>query len=192
MQLLPRYDTGRSKAAATRALQAGAVKFTLVSARGETCKFMDGTVSNARNDVQSLWFTRYCKVFATHKARLEQMVDSERCENYMSNMLRCAIPVPSQMICSRVFFSQRGSLDQREVMSRFPPNAGAVPNRRDKTKWGFHCRPTVLTLGMVSTQRTEGLFGVAKRSGVDKKLSLCGLWERLQHVDKMLTVETAR
>ena len=76
-------------------------------------------------------------------------------------------------------------------MSRFPPNAGAVPNRRDKTKWGFHCRPTVLTLGMVSTQRTEGLFGVAKRSGVDK-LSLCGLWERLQHADKMLTVETAR
>ena len=93
MQLLPRYDTGRSKAAATRALQAGAVKFTLVSARGETCTFMDGTVSNARNDVQSLWFTRYCKVFATHKARLEQMVAGKKGENYMSNMLRCAMSI---------------------------------------------------------------------------------------------------
>ncbi|CAB1114890.1 unnamed protein product [Ectocarpus sp. CCAP 1310/34] len=46
---------------------------------------------------------------------------------------------------------------------------------KNKTKWAFCCRPTVLTLGMVATQRTEGLFGVAKRLGVEKKLSLCAL-----------------
>lgn len=81
--------------------------------------------------------------------------------------------------------------DKRENVS-FTRNAGTIPTRRNKMKWAFCCRPTVLTLGMVSTQRTEGLFGVAKRSGVDKKLSLCGLWDRLQHVNKMLAVETAR
>ncbi|CAB1096799.1 unnamed protein product [Ectocarpus sp. CCAP 1310/34] len=62
----------------------------------------------------------------------------------------------------------------------------------NKTKWTFCCRPTVLTLGMVATQRTEGLFGVAKRSGVEKKLSLCALWDRLQHLSKMIAIETAR
>lgn len=45
---------------------------------------------------------------------------------------------------------------------------------------------------MVATQRTEGLFGVAKRSGVEKKLSLCALWDRLQHLSKMIAIETAR
>lgn len=42
---------------------------------------------------------------------------------------------------------------------------------RNKTKWAFCCRPTVLTLGMVATQRTEGRFRVAKRSGVEKTLA---------------------
>ncbi|CAM9191810.1 unnamed protein product, partial [Ectocarpus sp. 4 AP-2014] len=32
----------------------------------------------------------------------------------------------------------------------------------NKTKWAFSCWPTVLTLGMVATQRVEGLFSVAK------------------------------
>ncbi|CAN0326134.1 unnamed protein product [Ectocarpus sp. 6 AP-2014] len=59
-----------------------------------------------------------------------------------------------------------------------------------KTKWAFCCRPIVLTLGMVAIQRTEGLFGVAKRSGVDKKLSLCALWDRLQRLSKMIAIET--
>ena len=104
MQLLPRYDTGRSKAAATRALQAGAVKFTLVSACGETCTFMDGTVSNARNDVQSLWFTRYCKVFATHKARLEQMVASKKCENYVQHAKVCNPRAFSDDMLTSFFF----------------------------------------------------------------------------------------
>ncbi|CAM9607343.1 unnamed protein product [Ectocarpus fasciculatus] len=45
---------------------------------------------------------------------------------------------------------------------------------------------------MVATQRTEGLFGVAKRSGVEKKLSLCALWDRLQQLSKMIAIETAR
>ena len=67
-----------------------------------------------------------------------------------------------------------------------------VNRRRNKTKWAFCCRPTVLTLGMVATQRTEGFFGVAKRSGVDKKLSLCALWDRLQRLSKMIAIETAR
>ena len=49
-----------------------------------------------------------------------------------------------------------------------------------------------MTLGMAATQRTEGLFGVAKRAGVEKKLSLCALWEKLQRVNKSLEVESAR
>ncbi|CAM9643569.1 unnamed protein product, partial [Ectocarpus sp. 6 AP-2014] len=63
---------------------------------------------------------------------------------------------------------------------------------KNKTKWAFCCRPTVLTLGMVATQRKEDLFGVAKRSSVDKKLSLCALWDRLQRLSKMIAIETAR
>eukprot|EP00903_Cladosiphon_okamuranus_P021507 g19772.t1 len=51
---------------------------------------------------------------------------------------------------------------------------------QEKMKWAFSCRPTVLTMGMVATQRTEGMFGVAKNSGIHKKLSLCGLWDKLQ------------
>ena len=50
-----------------------------------------------------------------------------------------------------------------------------------------------MTLGMAATQRTEGLFGVSKRAGVEKKLSLCALWEKLQRdVNKILEVESAR
>ena len=63
---------------------------------------------------------------------------------------------------------------------------------RDKAKWAFFCRPTVMTLGMAATQRTEGLFRVSKRAGVEKKLSLCALWEKLQRVIKTLEVESAR
>jgi len=63
---------------------------------------------------------------------------------------------------------------------------------REKTKWAFSCRPTVLTLGMVATQRTEGMFGVAKKSGIHKKLSLCALWDRLQHVYHTMDVEHGR
>lgn len=40
---------------------------------------------------------------------------------------------------------------------------------------------------MAATQRTEGLFGVAKRAGIEKKL-----WEKIQHVNKSLEVESAR
>ncbi|CAB1115857.1 unnamed protein product [Ectocarpus sp. CCAP 1310/34] len=43
-----------------------------------------------------------------------------------------------------------------------------------------------MTLGMAATQRTEGLFGIAKRAGVEKNLSLCALWEKLQSVNKSL------
>lgn len=42
---------------------------------------------------------------------------------------------------------------------------------------------------MVATQRTEGLFGVAKRSGVNKTLSLCGLWGQLQRLHQKLAIE---
>eukprot|EP00903_Cladosiphon_okamuranus_P015576 g14381.t1 len=61
----------------------------------------------------------------------------------------------------------------------------------DKTKWAFSCRPTVMTLGMAATQLSEGLFGVAKRAGVDKSLSLCALWEKLQSVNKSLEIASA-
>ena len=54
------------------------------------------------------------------------------------------------------------------------------------------CRPTVLTMGMVATQRTEGMFGVAKNSGIHKKLSLCGLWDKLQLLYKKMDVEYCR
>ncbi|CAB1106078.1 unnamed protein product [Ectocarpus sp. CCAP 1310/34] len=57
------------------------------------------------------------------------------------------------------------------------------------TKWAFSCRPTALTLGMVATKRTEGMFGVAKKSGIHKKLSLCALWDRLQHVYQTMDIE---
>ena len=67
-----------------------------------------------------------------------------------------------------------------------------VANSRDKTKWAFSCRPTVLTLGMVAAQRTEGMFGVAKRSGVNKKLSSCALRKELQKVEKRMLMETER
>lgn len=60
------------------------------------------------------------------------------------------------------------------------------------TKWAFSCRPTVLTLGMVTTQRTEGMFGVAKVTVLEKNLSLCALWEKLQRLYKMLDIEAAR
>eukprot|EP00903_Cladosiphon_okamuranus_P017077 g15736.t1 len=63
---------------------------------------------------------------------------------------------------------------------------------QDKTKWVFSCRPTLLTMGMVATQRTEGMFGVAKRSGVHKKLSLCGLWEKLQLLYQKMDIEYSR
>eukprot|EP00903_Cladosiphon_okamuranus_P018317 g16853.t1 len=53
----------------------------------------------------------------------------------------------------------------------------------DKSKWAFSCRQTFLTLGMAATQRTEGLFGVFKRAGIEKKLSMCALWQKLQHVN---------
>eukprot|EP00903_Cladosiphon_okamuranus_P014063 g13071.t1 len=61
----------------------------------------------------------------------------------------------------------------------------------DKTKWAFSCRPTVMTLGMAATQLSEGLFGVAKRAGVEKSLSLCALWEKLQSVNKSLEIASA-
>ncbi|CAB1118493.1 unnamed protein product [Ectocarpus sp. CCAP 1310/34] len=63
---------------------------------------------------------------------------------------------------------------------------------QDKTKWASSCWPTLLTMGMVATQRTEGMFGVAKRSGVHKKLSLCGLWEKLQLLYQKMDVEYSR
>ncbi|CAN0422594.1 unnamed protein product, partial [Ectocarpus sp. 13 AM-2016] len=47
-------------------------------------------------------------------------------------------------------------------------------------------------MGMVATQRTEGMFGVAKRSGVHKKLYLCGLWEKLQLLYQKMDVEYSR
>ncbi|CAB1105077.1 unnamed protein product [Ectocarpus sp. CCAP 1310/34] len=62
----------------------------------------------------------------------------------------------------------------------------------EKTKWAFSCRPTALTLGMVATQRTEGMFGVAKKSGIHKNLSLCALWDRLQHVYQTMDIEHGR
>ena len=47
-----------------------------------------------------------------------------------------------------------------------------------------------LTLGMVATQRAEGMFdGVAKRSGIRKKLSLCGLWSGLQRLYRTMDLE---
>lgn len=45
---------------------------------------------------------------------------------------------------------------------------------------------------MVATQRTEGVFGVAKRSGVNKKLSLCALRKELQKVETRMLMETER
>ena len=45
---------------------------------------------------------------------------------------------------------------------------------------------------MVAAQRTEGMFGVAKRSGVNKKLSLCALLKELQKVEKRMLMETER
>lgn len=43
---------------------------------------------------------------------------------------------------------------------------------------------------MVATQRTEGMFGMAKGSGVNKKLSLCALRETLQQLEKRTLIET--
>lgn len=63
---------------------------------------------------------------------------------------------------------------------------------RNKTKWVFSYRPNVITLGMVSTQRTEGMFGVAKNKFLEKKLSLCALWENLQRLYEMLYIQAAR
>ena len=68
----------------------------------------------------------------------------------------------------------------------------ALSLSRDKTKWAFSCRPTLLTMGMVATQRTEGMFGVAKRSGVHKILSLCGLWDQLQLLYHKMDIEHSR
>ena len=45
---------------------------------------------------------------------------------------------------------------------------------------------------MVAAQRTEGMFGVAKMSGVNKKLSLCALLKELQKVGKRMLMETGR
>ncbi|CBN77029.1 hypothetical protein Esi_0026_0059 [Ectocarpus siliculosus] len=45
-------------------------------------------------------------------------------------------------------------------------------------------------MGMVATQRT--MFGVTKRSGVHKKLSLCGLWEKLQLLYHKMDIEYSR
>ena len=47
-------------------------------------------------------------------------------------------------------------------------------------------------MGMVATQRTEGMFGVAKNSGIHKKLSLCGLWDKLQLLYQKMDVEYCR
>ena len=63
---------------------------------------------------------------------------------------------------------------------------------RKKQKWAFCCRPISVTLGMVATQGTETLFGVAKALGVTKTLSLCALWGCLQRLRKTLEIETAR
>eukprot|EP00903_Cladosiphon_okamuranus_P021090 g19373.t1 len=57
---------------------------------------------------------------------------------------------------------------------------------------GFLLSADVLTMGMVATQRTEGMFGVAKNSGIHKKLSLCGLWGKLQLLYKKMDVEYCR
>lgn len=65
------------------------------------------------------------------------------------------------------------------------------PFMRSKTKWAFCCQPTVLTLSMVATQRTEGMFQVAnKTEGVYNKLSLYVLWEKLQHLHTRLLTGT--
>lgn len=47
-------------------------------------------------------------------------------------------------------------------------------------------------MGMVATQRTEGMFGVAKNPGIHKELSLCGLWDKLQLLYKKMDVEYCR
>ncbi|CAM9698568.1 unnamed protein product, partial [Sphacelaria rigidula] len=61
-----------------------------------------------------------------------------------------------------------------------------------KEKWAFFCRPTHLTLGMVATKRTEGLFGVAKQTGIHRGLSLCALWDKLRQLETRLLMETER
>ena len=44
---------------------------------------------------------------------------------------------------------------------------------------------------MVATQRTACVFGIAKKSGVNKKLSLCVLRKELQKVEKKrMLIET--
>lgn len=42
------------------------------------------------------------------------------------------------------------------------------------------------------TQRVKGLFSVSKHMGVDKKLSLCALWDRLKKIDHAVDMESAR
>lgn len=67
-----------------------------------------------------------------------------------------------------------------------------MQTRRNNTKWAFRCRPTVFTLGMVATHRTGGLFGVAKRSGVEKKLSMRSFGTSATLINKLLATEAAR
>ncbi|CAN0025838.1 unnamed protein product, partial [Sphacelaria rigidula] len=45
---------------------------------------------------------------------------------------------------------------------------------------------------MVATQRTEGLFRVAKQSGINRGLSLCALLDKLTQLETRLLVETER
>lgn len=48
------------------------------------------------------------------------------------------------------------------------------------------------TVGMIATQPTKGVPGVAKHLGIDKELSLCSLWPRPERLSRMLPIEPAR
>ncbi|CAB1116867.1 unnamed protein product [Ectocarpus sp. CCAP 1310/34] len=149
------------------------------------------------------------ETFAAYRADLERTVNGKKCDQYIRDLLeektKWAFSCRLTALTLGMFATQR-----TEGMFGVAKKSGIhknlslcalwdrlqhvyqtvdIEHGREKTKWAFSCRLTALTLGMFATQRTEGMFGVAKKSGIHKKLSLCALWDRLQHVYQTVDIE---
>ena len=75
-----------------------------------------------------------------------------------------------ELITSREL--QSSPSPNHRTCTRFNTHESCTPSlrpTRNKTKWAFSCRPTVLTLGMLSTPRAEAMFGVTKNMSLEKK-----------------------
>ena len=87
-------------------------------------------------------------------------------------------------------------LEAATVVPHAKPSSWKRPSRavilKGKDEVGFLLSADSAHHGHDSYPAHRGMFGVAKNSGIHKKLSLCGLWDKLQLLYKKMDVEYCR